>query len=66
MMMSFKTILFPILKLNFWKTILRHEIFPFYDDFELYNKIFLADLLVLIRIKSADKSHSNKKMLYFH
>lgn len=33
---------------------------------ELYNKIFLTDLLFLIRIKSADKSYSYKKMLYFH
>lgn len=33
---------------------------------ELYNNIFLADLLFLIRIKRADKSHGYKKMLYFH
>lgn len=33
---------------------------------ELYNKIFLTDLLFLIKIKAADKSHSYKKRLYFH
>lgn len=33
-MLSLKTIPFPILKMSYWKTVLRYEMFLFYGDAE--------------------------------